>query len=49
LLQDTRFLAAFGDKGRLSPILRRMPVHVVTARAALIGTARYGLAAFSAG
>lgn len=48
LLTGGGFLAAFADKGRLSPILGKMPVQVVTARAALIGAARYGLAGIGA-
>jgi glucokinase len=48
-LGDGRFLRAFADKGRLAGILQRMPVHVATARAALIGAARHGLDCFSAG
>ena len=43
LLGDGRFLDAFANKGRLGGDLRRMPVHVVTAQAALLGAARYGL------
>ncbi len=43
LLGTGRFLEAFVSKGRLAGVLRRMPVHVVTARAALLGAARYGL------
>jgi glucokinase len=43
LLTDGRFLEAFTAKGRLGAVLRKMPVHVVTARAALLGAALYGL------
>jgi glucokinase len=43
LLTEGRFLDAFTAKGRLAAVLRKMPVHVVTARAALLGVALYGL------
>jgi glucokinase len=49
LLDQGRFLEAFTSKGRLSAVLRRMPVHVVTVRAALLGVARYGLDGLQAG
>lgn len=42
-LADGRFLRAFVDKGRMSDLLAAMPVQVVTARAALLGAAQYGL------
>jgi glucokinase len=42
-LTDGRFMRAFVNKGRLSDLLASMPVNVVTARAALLGTALYGL------
>jgi glucokinase len=42
-LTDGRFMRAFLSKGRMSDLLRAMPVHVVTTRAALIGAAQYGL------
>ena len=35
--------AEFKSAGRLLPVLERMPVHVVLARAALIGAATAGL------
>ena len=41
-LQDGAFLRAFMDKGRLSTLLSRMPVHVILEqRAALYGAAQY--------
>jgi glucokinase len=43
LLAGDNFMSAFCDKGRLADVLRRMPVHVVTAPAALLGAARHGL------
>jgi glucokinase len=42
-LADGRFVQAFVNKGRMSDLLAAMPVHVVTARAALLGAALYGL------
>jgi glucokinase len=42
-LTDGRFMRAFASKGRMSDLLAAMPVHVVTARAALLGAALYGL------
>jgi glucokinase len=42
-LTDGRFMQAFVNKGRLSDLLAVMPVHVVTAQAALLGAALYGL------
>lgn len=42
-LQQPRFMQTFARKGRFSDLMRRMPVHVITARAALVGAAAYGL------
>jgi glucokinase len=42
-LTDGRFMEAFINKGRMSEMLAAMPVHVVTARAALLGAALHGL------
>jgi glucokinase len=42
-LTDGRFMRNFVNKGRLSDLLTRMPIHVVTTRAALLGAALYGL------
>jgi glucokinase len=41
-------MRAFVNKGRLSDLLARMPVNVVTTRAALLGAALYGLAQMQA-
>jgi glucokinase len=42
-LQDGTFLGAFGDKGRLAPVLAKIPVKVITNdRCALLGAARAG-------
>jgi glucokinase len=38
-----RFLTSFRDKGRLSPMLARVPVHVVVESVALLGAAIHGL------
>jgi glucokinase len=37
------FMASFQDKGRLSPLLARMPVHVIVEPVALLGAAAHGL------
>ncbi|MBX6364221.1 MAG: glucokinase, partial [Gemmatimonadetes bacterium] len=43
-LREGPLLAAFRSKGRLTELMTRIPVHVVTRRAALRGAAAYGLA-----
>lgn len=48
-LTDGRFMEAFLNKGRMADLLRSMPVHVVTTRAALLGAALYGLDNMDAG
>jgi glucokinase len=40
---DGRFLQGFTDKGRFAEMLSRVPIDVVTARAALLGAALHGL------
>ncbi|HEY8460287.1 MAG TPA: glucokinase [Blastocatellia bacterium] len=45
-LQTPRFMESFRRKGRFSELMERIPVHVVTVRAALIGAAAYGLERF---
>jgi glucokinase len=42
-LSSGGFMRAFADKGRMSDLLRAMPVKVVLVNAALIGAALYGL------
>ena len=42
-LQEPRFVQTFADKGRFKSLMERVPIHVITARAALIGAAAYGL------
>jgi len=43
VLQEPRFMQAFSKKGRFQDLMRNIPVHVITARAALVGAATYGL------
>jgi glucokinase len=43
VLQRPRFMEVFTRKGRFKDVMQRIPVHVITARAALIGAASYGL------
>jgi len=43
-LRDGSFLRAFRDKGRLAPVVEKMPVHViVNERTSLLGAARYAV------
>lgn len=42
-LREGAFMRAFAAKGRLAPVLRALPVHVVTVNAALLGAAIVGL------
>ena len=43
ILQEPRFMRAFTRKGRFEDLMKRIPVHVITTRAALVGAASYGL------
>ena len=43
VLKEPRFMQAFSKKGRFQELMRSIPVHVITARAALVGAATYGL------
>ena len=43
VLTGPRFMEAFSKKGRFQDLMRRIPVYVITARAALLGAATYGL------
>jgi glucokinase len=42
-LREPRFMQALTSKGRFKELMERIPVHVITAQAALIGAASYGL------
>jgi len=42
-LESPRFKRAFKNKGRFEELMGRMPMHVITARAALLGAASFGL------
>jgi glucokinase len=42
-LQEPKFMQAFTRKGRFKDLMRRIPVHVITTRAALVGAASFGL------
>jgi glucokinase len=43
LLQGPQFIQTFSRKGRFTHLMERVPVHVITTSAALIGAAAYGL------
>ena len=42
-LQEPRFLQAFARKGRFKDLMGRIPIRMITTRAALVGAARFGL------
>ena len=42
-LKDPQFIQTFMRKGRFKDLMSRIPIHVITARAALVGAASYGL------
>jgi glucokinase len=42
-LKDPQFMQTFTRKGRFKDLMSRIPIHVITARAALVGAASYGL------
>jgi glucokinase len=44
-LRGPRFMQAFARKGRFKALMSRVPVHVITTHAALVGAAAYGLQA----
>jgi glucokinase len=42
-LQEPRFMQSFTMKGRFKDLMERIPIHVITTQAALVGAATYGL------
>ncbi len=42
-LERPNFLQSFNRKGRFAELMARIPIHVITTRAALVGAADYGL------
>ena len=48
-LQDVGFMESFNRKGRFIELMERIPIHVVTARAALVGAATFGRGRFKDG
>lgn len=42
-LEAPAFMETFANKGRFKDLMRRIPIHVITTRAALVGAATYGL------
>jgi glucokinase len=42
-LQQPQFMQAFTRKGRFKDLMEQIPIHVITARAALLGAASFGL------
>jgi glucokinase len=42
-LKQPQFMQAFTRKGRFKDLMGRIPVHIITARAALVGAANFGL------
>jgi glucokinase len=42
VLQEHGFMNAFMNKGRLSDLMKRFPVHIIVTNAALTGAAVYG-------
>ncbi len=46
LLNGAHFMESFSRKGRFAELMKRIPVHIVLTRAALLGAAVYGLESF---
>jgi hypothetical protein len=42
-LEEPPFMQAFTRKGRFKNLMFRIPMHVITTRAGLVGAATYGL------
>ena len=47
LLQEPLFVQTFTRKGRFKDLMQRMPIHIITTRAALLGAATFGLKSLS--
>jgi glucokinase len=47
LLQKPQFVEIFTRKGRFKDLMERMPIHIITTRAALLGAATFGLQSLS--
>jgi glucokinase len=43
LVQQPQFVQTFARKGRFKDLMERMPIHIITTRAALVGAATFGL------
>jgi glucokinase len=43
LIQQPQFVQTFARKGRFKDLMERMPIHIITTRAALVGAATFGL------
>ncbi len=43
ILREPQFKQAFFNKGRFKNLMKRIPVHLITAQAALVGAATFGL------
>jgi glucokinase len=43
LLERPQFVETFTRKGRFKDLMERMPIHIITTRAALVGAATFGL------
>lgn len=46
-LQEPQFVKTFTSKGRFQDLMGRMPIHIITTRAALVGAAAFGLQSLS--
>ena len=44
--KQPQFMQAFANKGRFKDLMRRIPIHLITARAALVGAANFGLESY---
>jgi glucokinase len=47
LVQKPQFVQTFTRKGRFKDLMERMPIHIITTRAALAGAATFGLQTLS--